>query len=162
MQTEDIAVKRYKAEQAYKAAASWFWWIGALSILNSAIIMNGKQFNFTFGLGVSQIGDALMAGGSGLLSTLGLFLSFGFSGAFLLLAWLSQHTKVALPIGVALYGADSLLFLFFQDWLGLGFHLFALFLIVAGWRASRRLGAEAEQPVMMPPSVPSESTSQAG
>lgn len=148
MQAEQLAVDRYKAEQTYKSAASWFWWIGALSILNSAIAMSGKQFNFTFGLGLSQIGDAWMASDSGLLSTLGLFLSFGFSGLFLLLAWLSQHTKVALPIGMIVYAVDALLFLIAQDWLGLGFHAFALILIASGWSAYRRMIASLPAPTV--------------
>jgi hypothetical protein len=152
MQPEQVVLERYKAEQAYKSAASWFWWIGALSIINSAIAMSGKQFNFTFGLGVSQIGDAWMASDSGLLSTIGVFLSFGFSGLFLLLAWLAQHTKVALPIGTVIYAGDSVLFLLVQDWLGLAFHAFALFVIVSGWAAYRRI-------ISSLPSVPQEETS---
>lgn len=140
MEAAQVAVERYKAEQLFKSAAGWFWWIGALSIVNSAITMSGKQFTFTFGLGVALIGDAWMAGdSSGLLSTLGFFLSFGSSELFLLLAWLARHTTAALPIGIAIYAADALLFLLAQDWLGLGFHVFALFLIVTGWRAYRRM-----------------------
>jgi hypothetical protein len=145
MEPEEIAVERYKAEQMFRSAAGWFWWIGALSLLNSAITMSGKQFTFTFGLGVAQIGDAWMAGESGILSTVGFFLSFGSSSLFLLLAWLSRHTTVAMPIGVAVYAADTLLFLLARDWLGLGFHVFALFLIVSGWRAYRRAIAALPQ-----------------
>lgn len=148
MEAGQIAVERYKAEQMFKSAAGWFWWIGALSLLNSTITMSGKQFNFTFGLGIAQIGDAWMAGDPGILSTLGFFISFGSSGLFLLLAWLARHTTVALPVGIAIYAADALLFLLAQDWLGLGFHVFALFLIVTGWRAYRRMIAA------LPPSVP--------
>lgn len=141
MEPEQIAVERYKAEQTLKSAASWFWWIGALSVINTAMSLGGKQFTFTFGLGVAQIGDAWMSGEGPLLSTIGFFLSFGSSALFLLLGWLSRHTPVALPVGIAVYALDALLFLFVQDWLGLGFHAFALFLIVSGWRAGRRMMA---------------------
>jgi len=147
VEPEQIAVERYKAEQMYISAASWFSWIGGLSILNSVMTSSGKQFNFTFGLGISQIGDAWQASGSGILSTLGFFLSFGFSGLFILLAWLARHTTVALPIGTVVYGLDALLFLIAQDWIGLGFHVFALFLIITGWRASNKMKLALPPPV---------------
>jgi hypothetical protein len=43
METEQVTLERYKAEQALKSAESWFGWIGGLSILNSAIAMNGAE-----------------------------------------------------------------------------------------------------------------------
>ena len=120
-----------------------------MSILNSAIATSGKQFNFTFGLGVSQIGDAWMASDSGLLSTVGVLVSFAFSGLFLLLAWLAQHTRVALPIGIAVYAVDALLFVVAQDGLGLGFHAFALFLNISGWATYRRMVPTATAPPVL-------------
>jgi hypothetical protein len=147
MEPEQVAVERYKAEQMLKSTAGWFWWIGALSLVNSFLASSGKQFTFTFGLGVSQIGDTWMAGDSAILEQIGIFLSYGFPGLFFLLAWLTKHTEVALPIGVGLYTADALLFLFAQDWLGLGFHAFALVLIGSGWRAYRKLAASLPKPV---------------
>ncbi|MFZ2494074.1 MAG: hypothetical protein WA208_21545 [Thermoanaerobaculia bacterium] len=133
MNSETLAVERYKADQLLKSTAGWFWWIGGLSIVNSALAGGGQQFTFTFGLGVSQLGDAFLAQKSPILSLLGFFMSYGFAGLFFLLAWLSRHAPVALPVGIAIYSLDTLLFLLFQDWLGLGFHLFALFLIGSGY-----------------------------
>ena len=141
----NVAVEQYKREQARNSAASWFWWIGALSLVNSVLTMNDTSFAFTFGLGVAQIGDAWMAGDSGLLSTLGFFLSFGFSGLFLLLGWLAKHWPPAFLIGMAVYALDSTIFIFAQDWIGVGFHAFALFLIASGYRAYRQ-AADAAAP----------------
>lgn len=138
MNPEEVAVERYKAEQMLKSTASWFWWIGGLSIVNSALSSSSKQFSFTFGLGISQIGDVMLASDSPLLSTLGFFVSYGFAFLFFLLAWLAKHAPVALPVGIGIYAADSLIFLVAQDWLGLGFHAFALLLIVGGWRGYRK------------------------
>jgi hypothetical protein len=139
MDNEKLAVDRYKAEQAMKGAASWFTWIGGLSVLNSALTSSGKEFSFTFGLGVSQIGDAFMANDSPALDTLGFFISFGFAGLFILFGWLARHWEPAFLIGVVIYGLDSILFLVAQDWVGFGFHLFALVLIISGYRAYRQL-----------------------
>lgn len=139
MGNESLAVERYKAEQAMKSAASWFTWIGGLSVINSALTSGGKQFSFTFGLGVSQIGDAFMASNSPGMHTLGFFISFGFSGLFILFGWLARHWEPAFLIGVVIYGLDSILFLVAQDWVGFGFHVFASVLIISGYRTYRQL-----------------------
>lgn len=139
MDAENLAVERYKAEQAMKSAASWFTWIGGLSVVNSALATSEKPLSFTFGLGVSQIGDTFMASDSSAVSTLGFFISFGFSGLFILFGWLARHWEPAFPIGVVIYALDSTLFFVARDWVGLGFHVFAAILIITGYRTYRRL-----------------------
>jgi hypothetical protein len=139
MDNENLAVERYKGDEAMKSAASWFTWIGGLSVINSALTSSENQFSFTFGLGVSQIGDAFMASDSPAMGTLGFFISFGFSGLFILFGWLARHWEPAFLIGVVIYGLDSLLFLFGKDWVGFGFHVFASVLIILGYRTYRRL-----------------------
>lgn len=139
MDSGTLAVERYKAEQAMKSAASWFTWIGGLSVINSALTSSEKQFSFTFGLGVSQIGDAFMASDSPGMHTLGFFISFGFSGLFILFGWLARHWEPAFLIGIVIYGLDSILFVLAQDWVGFGFHAFAAILIIVGYRTYRRL-----------------------
>jgi hypothetical protein len=42
-----------------------------------------------------------------------------------------------------IYALDALLFLFVQDYLGVGFHIFVLFLIAGGFRANRMLPENA-------------------
>lgn len=138
MDPETLAVERYKAEQMLKSAAGWFWWIGGLSVVNSVIAGTGKEFTFTFGLGISQLGDALIAQKSPILYLIGFFMSYGFAFLFFFLAWLARHTPVALPIGMVVYALDALVFLVAQDWFGLGFHVFALFLIQTGYVAYKR------------------------
>ena len=151
MEAEDAGLTRYKSEQALKAAASWFWWIGVLSILNSTLSTSGKQFTFTFGLGLSQIGDAMMTNGSPIIETLGFFVTFGFAGLFLLLGWLAKHWNPAFIVGLVVYALDALIYVVAQDWIGVGVHVFASVLIIGGYRTYRRLSATASA------SVPSES-----
>ena len=45
--------------QALKGRASWFAMIAALSMVNSILAMSGASIRFIFGLGLSQIVDAL-------------------------------------------------------------------------------------------------------
>ena len=152
MEAEDPAVTRYKSEQMLKGAASWFTWIGALSFLNTFLTMNGKQFTFTFGLGFSQLGDAMMTNESPIVETLGFFVTFGFSGFFVLLGWLAKHWEPAFIVGIVVYGLDALIFLIAQDWVGVGFHVFASVLIITGYRAYRQLRTTAAATV--PPETP--------
>jgi hypothetical protein len=142
MVVEEVGIKKYKAEQLRKGAASWFAWIGGLSLVNSVLAISGKQFSFTFGLGMAQVGDALVANESPIFQLLGLFVAFGSAGVFILFSWLARHTWVVFPIGTAVYALDAVLFLIVGDWLSLGFHGFALFLIIGGWRAAKKLESE--------------------
>ena len=51
--------QREKLERAVSGGASWFYWIAGLSLVNSAIVLFGGQWNFIVGLGVTQIIDAI-------------------------------------------------------------------------------------------------------
>ncbi|MFN8597714.1 MAG: hypothetical protein U0559_16215, partial [Anaerolineae bacterium] len=47
----------------------------------------------------------------------------------------------ALILGMVLYGLDGLIFIWAQDWLGLAFHGYALFMMYLGLQAYRKLEA---------------------
>jgi hypothetical protein len=42
-------------------------------------------------------------------------------------------------IGLILYGLDGAIFLLVQDWVGVGFHAFAIAMILRGYLAARQL-----------------------
>jgi thiosulfate reductase/polysulfide reductase chain A len=42
-------------EQRLKGAASWFYWIAALSLINSIIVMAGGNWHFIIGMGVTTV-----------------------------------------------------------------------------------------------------------
>lgn len=124
-------------ENNTKNGASWFYWIAALSIVNSLIVMSGSQMNFVVGLGITQIIDALgrYLGSMGNIVSLclnlviaGIFFSFGI--------FANKGHKIAFIVGMALYALDGLLFIVAMDWLGFGFHIFALFCMYGGLSAS--------------------------
>jgi hypothetical protein len=46
-------------------------------------------------------------------------------------------------VGVSLYGLDGLISLLVHDWLGLGFHVFVVIMILKGFQAARHLAARA-------------------
>lgn len=124
--------------------AHGFFAIAALSLVNSYFVLQGIPFRFIAGLGVAQIVD---------LITLKLVLDIGthafiagflvnifISGIFALFGVFARklHTWSFL-VGMVLYALDGVLLLFFQDFLGMGFHLVVLFFIYKGLKACRTL-----------------------
>ena len=121
---------------AVKGGASWFYWIGALSIINTVISMGGGGVRFIFGLGITQFTDAVGAhGGSGgsaaaLVVTViiaGVFAIFGYFGG--------QGHKWAFLVGMVLYGLDAGLCVLGGIILSAVFHAWALFRMFGGFKA---------------------------
>src|SRR5216683_2838467 len=66
--SQPVAVEqKSRVLQALKGSASWFGMIAGLSVVNSILAMSGTSVRFIFGLGLSQIVDALahQAGSTG-------------------------------------------------------------------------------------------------
>lgn len=121
---------------AVRGGASWFYWIGALSIINTLISMSGNGTRFIFGLGITQFTDAIGAhggnGGSGaaLIVTViiaGVFAIFGYFGG--------QGQKWAFLVGMVLYGLDAGLCVLGGIILSAVFHAWALFRMFGGFKA---------------------------
>lgn len=132
------------------SGANWFYWIAALSVVNSVIIFAGGQVNFVVGLGITQVVDGLAAeiggqagGNAGLIvEGIGFVISLGVAGMFVLFGVFANRRHLwAFLVGMLLYGIDGLLFLLVQEWLSLGFHVFVLFCLWGGLTAALKLGA---------------------
>ena len=134
----------YKKEEEVKKGASWFFWIALLSIINTIIIHLNGNLNFVIGLGITQIVDAFSIfqepGGFNLDKTTGLFINLLITSTFFLFGYHAKQKKSwAFIIGMVLYGLDGLIFLPLEDFLGFGFHVFALIMIFKGFQALRSL-----------------------
>ena len=126
-------------ESQRRNGAQWFYWVTALSLINSVVPLIGAQWRFILGLGVTQVVQELsehspsadVTAGLISLAVIGLFAFFG-----------SQAVKGrgwAFIAGMVLYALDGVIFLLAQDWAGVGFHAFALVMIGRGFVASRKL-----------------------
>ncbi len=122
-----------------KSGASWFYWIAALSAVNSVIAMSGGHFRFIFGLGITQVIDAIpheLGSGAKIIALVldllaaGLFVIFG--------VFANKRHGWSFIIGMTLFGLDGLLTVLFKDWMSVAFHAFALYCIFQGYRASRQ------------------------
>jgi hypothetical protein len=130
-------------EKQLKGGGSWFYWIAGLSLINSVIALSGSGARFILGLGITQIFDELAqgigsGGGMAVAVVLDLLVAamFVFFGVFAI-----KRRTWSFIVGMALYALDGLIFLIAQDWLGVGFHAFALFCLFRGFKACRELNA---------------------
>ncbi|RPI31133.1 MAG: hypothetical protein EHM70_12245 [Chloroflexota bacterium] len=136
--------KRMGLESRKKSGANWFYWIAGLSILNSIISLVGGGLHFLFGLGVTQITDAFAYAFAQELPELGVvFLGIGFVISLIVAAvnvlfgfLANKGRRWIFILGMVLYALDSLVLLFFKDYISFAFHLFVLFGLYNGFKAS--------------------------
>src|SRR5260370_16573682 len=125
--------QRSRVLQALKGSGSWFVMIAGLSVVNSILAMSGTSVRFIFGLGLSQIVDALahQAGSTGYV--LDLIINGIIAGVFVLFwNFARKGEKWAWYLGMALYAVDGLLLLLFKDYLAIAFHAYALYRMSSG------------------------------
>jgi hypothetical protein len=121
-----------------RRSAQWFYWIAGLSLINAVLGLAGQNWRFIIGLGVTQLFEEL-APAAGTVAHIVALAVIGFFGM------LGQRALAgrswAFLTGMILYGLDGLIFLLIQDWIGVGFHAFAIFMMSRGYMASRQLAA---------------------
>ncbi|MCP4574392.1 MAG: hypothetical protein GY838_18715 [bacterium] len=129
-----------------QGGANWFYWIAGLSLLNSLVALFAGQWNFIFGLGITQVLDALAqgladgAGSAWAIKAGGLLFSIGALSTYVLFGWLANRGKTAgYVIGMVFYALDGGIFVVAGDLLGAGFHAVALALMGRGLHAHRQL-----------------------
>jgi hypothetical protein len=131
--------ERKTLEGQRRGGGQWFYWVAGLSLINSFAALAGQQWRFILGLGVTQFVQELaqQPGGAGTkaglvsLAVIGLFAFLGQRAV--------QGYQWAFLLGLTLYALDGVIFLLIQDWAGVGFHAFALMMIMRGYLAARRL-----------------------
>ena len=121
---------------AVRGGASWFYWIGALSIINTLISMSGNGTRFIFGLGITQFTDAIGAHGGGGGSVAALVVTVFIAGIFAIFGYFGgQGQKWAFILGMALYCLDAGLCVLGGIILSAVFHAWALFRMFGGFKA---------------------------
>ncbi len=135
-----IAPDKLIAGSRMRAGAKWFYWIAALSLVNSLVVIFGGQLHFVVGLGITSVVDELAKGvGSGAGIVLALIINGTVAGIFFLFgSFAGKAHKWAFIVGLVLYGLDGLLLLGAKDILSVAFHGYAIFGIVRGLMAVDR------------------------
>jgi hypothetical protein len=130
-----LIAQKLRVEQALKGSSSWFIVIAGLSLVNSVLFMSGAKIHFIFGLGFTQIVDALAhnVGETGVVLDL---IINGVIAAVFALFWnfARKGEKWAWVAGMGLYVLDGLILLLFKDFLSVAFHGWALYRMSMGWK----------------------------
>jgi hypothetical protein len=111
------------------SAARWFFWIAALSLVNTVLFHSGSSVNFIVGLGLTTLANVFF--GNNLL--LDIVANVAILGFFVLIGLKAQQGQLwAFYVGVVIYALDAVIYVFAQDWFPVGFHAFALYCIYRG------------------------------
>ena len=130
------------AESHLRSGASWFYWIAGLSLINSIAALSGGNWRFFIGLGITQIFDAIGQEFAGVGKGIVLFLDLIAAGVFVLFGVFAHKRDTwAFVTGMVLFVLDGGIMLLFQDWIGVGFHVFVLLFLFRGFKACRELNA---------------------
>ena len=122
-------------ERAIKNGANWFYWIAALTLINTVMAMSGSDSGFVLGLAFTLMVDAVAKGIGGLGIGVGVVIDAFAIGFFILLGiFANKQHKWAFIIGMLIYAVDTFLVLIGQMWLGVAIHVYALFCIWVGFR----------------------------
>jgi hypothetical protein len=133
-----------KQRQLVLAGANWFIWIAGLSLVNSVLFIAGSNWSFFLGLGatrfVDDFGDIVITGTNG--HVLALAVDIVIAGIFVGLGLVSRNGALwSFIVGTVLLVLDALLLAAVTDWGAVAFHGLALFFVIRGLQASRRLTA---------------------
>lgn len=121
---------------AVRGGASWFYWVGALSVINSLIAMSGNGTRFIFGLGITRFTDEIGAHGGNGGSAAALVVTVIIAAVFVVFGYFGgQGQKWAFLVGMILYGLDAGLCLLGGIILSAAFHAWALFRMFGGFKA---------------------------
>ena len=143
-----------------RKAAGWFGAIALFSVVNSVLIALNASVNFVIGLGATIVVDALTLAArqnteptaAMLFSIAGMMADALLIGIVTIIWWLSRKgSRTAYTVGMVLYFLDTLIFVAASDWVGMGFHLFFLFMLWGG-RAFMREYENAEAMLSRPSS----------
>ena len=130
-----------------KGGANWFYWIAGLSLINSVIFASGGNLSFVAGLGFTQLAEAIIElsiqqGAPAALKAVAIIFSIIFVVIFALVGYFAnKRFASAFMIGIVVYVVDAVVLLALGELLPAGFHAFALFFIIRGFLACRKLNA---------------------
>jgi hypothetical protein len=135
-----MSIDRQNALARIKSGGSWFYWIAALSLINSIAALTGSGWGFIVGLRVTRLVDEFASGLGGSGKAVAIVLDLLIAGVFVLFGVFANKGHLwAFIVGMALYAMDGVIFALVGDWLAAGFHVFVLVCLFAGFRAASQL-----------------------
>ena len=140
-----------------RRGAGWFLTIAILSGVNSLLQLFDAKIRLIFGLGITQVVDAV-AYGMGQRGPIVVIVVDGLFIVMLILCsrWAKTGSQGAFLGGMIAYALDGVLLLLFSMWLDAAVHAYALWMIWQGYSASREFAQiqKAAQPGLSQPRLP--------
>jgi len=140
-----------------RRGAGWFLTIAVLSGVNALLQIFEAKIRFIFGLGITQVVDAMDHG----MGQNGTLITIVIDGLFIVMLilcsrWAKAGSQGAFLGGMIAYALDGVLLLLFNMWLDAAVHAYALWMIWQGYSASRELAQmqQAAQPGLSQPQLP--------
>ncbi len=139
--------KKMTLESRFRNGVNWFFWIAALSLVNTLTYLFGVTITFVIGLGATQIVDGFMSGAAEVLGqngvyakAIGLVINIIIAGVFGLFGFLGRNRhRWAIIVGIVFYTIDGIILLLFRDFFGAAFHAWALFGIIGSLKPLKDL-----------------------
>ncbi|MES2604000.1 MAG: hypothetical protein V4603_03625 [Pseudomonadota bacterium] len=135
-QVEAVAGKQVDPE--VQSGARWFWWIAGLSLVNAVMYYTGSDVSFVVGLAMTALTSLFFTNMVVAFVVIAMLIGFYFAMGYLA----QQGVLWAFYAGLGVYVVDGLIYLMFQDWMSVAFHVFAGFSIVKGMLRAQKLNAQ--------------------
>jgi uncharacterized membrane protein SirB2 len=111
------------------SAARWFWWIAGLSLVNTVLFYSGADLSFVVGLGITTLANVFFAD----KLAIAVVITAAVIGFYFFIGLEAQREKLwAYYLGLLVYAFDGLIYVYFKDWMSVGFHALAIYFIVQG------------------------------
>ena len=132
IQTQQPSVPETSVTPQVREAAHWFFWVVAVTAMDSVFVLLGGHIHRFTGLGVTAVVDIFSGANpvghlisNGWLATLLMFL--GFTAL--------EGRKSAFAIGLGVYACDAALLVVAHDYFCIPFHAFVLYQLYRGFAA---------------------------
>ena len=154
---QDPQIIQYQLEQKVKIGANWFYWIAALSLINSILILTGMQWSFIVGLGATQMVDGIAQvtieehGASDVLKYIAFAIDLVIAGVYVIMGvFANKRIKAIFIVGMIIYALDALIFLLVGDFLSIAFHGYVLYCLFNSLKALNELQSLQPQTIQPP------------
>jgi len=121
-------------DKFYKSISGWYNAIGIFSIINTIGLALKWRVSFLLGLGVTQVIDSVFINLLGQYFMITGIISIIFSSIFFIFGFLSKKKNhPAIIVGMVLYGLDAVVMFILKFWIGFGFHVFILIVLISSY-----------------------------
>ncbi len=132
------------AVEQLRRGGNWFYWLAGLSMVNSLVAVFGGEWRLLFGLGITQFVDgfglAFIAeepGSTTIIRSVVFVINLSIACAVASFGLLANKARSwVFMLGMVIYVVDALLLVLIADWLSVAFHVWVLFALFGGLKAS--------------------------